>query len=279
MKIAITLDSDCDLSEEIIQKYDFRTIPFNVLLGEKIYEDGKINTLDIFDYVNETGVLPKTSAINEETFYEFFNEVKEGYDAVIHFSLSSGISCTYQNVVNAAKRLDNVYAIDSHSLSTGIGLLAIYARELTQSCDNVKEIVEKVQAKVDKVQASFVVERLDYLYKGGRCSALALFGANLLKIRPQIVLQDGKMKPTRKYRGKMTKVVADYCHDVLNEFHDTVDKHICFITHSQATQEMVDAACEAVKNAGFDTVYETVAGCTISSHCGKNTLGILFLNK
>ena len=130
----------------------------------------------------------------------------------------------------------------------------------------------------DKVQASFVVERLDYLYKGGRCSALALLGANILKIRPQIVLQDGKMKPTRKYRGKMARVVSDYCRDMLRDY-PNADKRICFITHSRATQDMIDAAREAVQNAGFETVYETIAGCTISSHCGKNTLGILFLNK
>ncbi len=279
MKIAITLDSACDLSEELIKKYDFRTIPFEVLLGDQTYEDGKINTLDIYEYVNKTGVLPKTSAINEETFYDFFTDIKKEYDAVIHFDISSEISCTYQNAVNAAKRLENVYVIDSRSLSTGIALSAIYAKELSEKCDDVEKIVEMVKERIDKVQASFIVERLDYLYKGGRCSALALMGANLLKIRPQIVLQNGKMKPTRKYRGKMAKVITDYCHDVLNEYHDTVDKHICFITHSRATQDMVDAAYEVVKQAGFEIVYETLAGCTVSSHCGKNTLGILFMNK
>lgn len=278
MKIAITLDSACDLSEELIEKYDFHTIPFTVTLGDDTFEDGKMNTLDIFDYVEKTGTLPKTSAINEEAFYDFFTEMKKDYDAVIHFGLSSEMSSTYSHAVEAAKRVENVYVIDSRNLSTGISLLAIYAKELSETCNDAKEIAEKVQARTDKVQASFVIERLDYLYKGGRCSSLAYFGANLLKLRPQIVVSEGKMKSTHKYRGKMAKVVTDYCHNVLEENPDA-DKHICFITHSRATQEMVDAAYAVVKSAGFETIYETLAGCTVSSHCGKNTLGILFLNK
>ncbi len=278
MKIAITLDSACDLTPELLEKYDFKTIPFTVNLGGKSFEDGQMDTMDIYNYVDETGTLPKTSAINEESFYNFFSEVRKSYGAIIHFDISSEISSTYQNAVNAAKRVSNVYVVDSRSLSTGISLLAIYAREMSKTVSDPKKIAETVRKMTDKVQASFVVERLDYLYKGGRCSALALLGANILKIRPQIVLQDGKMKPTRKYRGKMARVVSDYCRDMLRDY-PNADKRICFITHSRATQDMIDAAREAVQNAGFETVYETIAGCTISSHCGKNTLGILFLNK
>ncbi len=278
MKIAITLDSACDLTPELLEKYDFKTIPFTVNLGGKSFEDGQMDTMDIYNYVDETGTLPKTSAINEESFYNFFSEVRKSYGAIIHFDISSEISSTYQNAVNAAKRVSNVYVVDSRSLSTGISLLAIYAREMSKTVSDPKKIAETVRKMTDKIQASFVVERLDYLYKGGRCSALALLGANILKIRPQIVLQDGKMKPTRKYRGKMARVVSDYCRDMLRDY-PNADKRICFITHSRATQDMIDAAREAVQNAGFETVYETIAGCTISSHCGKNTLGILFLNK
>ncbi len=280
MKIAITLDSACDLPQEILDRYGFRTIPFSVNLGGESFADGDMNTQEIFDYVDRTGTLPKTSAVNEESFYDFFTEVKKNgnCNAVIHFDISSEISSTYQNAVNAAKRVGNVYVVDSRSLSTGISLLAIYAWELAKTVSDPKKIAEQVRAAADKVQASFVVERLDYLYKGGRCSALALFGANILKIRPQIVLQDGTMKPTRKYRGKMVKVVADYCRDVLHD-HPNADKRLCFVTHSRATQEMVDAARTAVQSAGFETIYETIAGATISSHCGKNTLGILFMDK
>ncbi|MBP5242772.1 MAG: DegV family protein, partial [Clostridia bacterium] len=183
MRVAITLDSTCDLSEEIKAKYGFFTTPFAVTLGDDTFEDGKIDTLQIFEYVNQTGILPKTSAINEETFFEFFTEIKKNYDAIIHFDISADISSACQNAVNAAKRVENVYVIDSRSLSTGISLLAIYAKELLDSGVDVEEVVRLTREKTAKVQASFVIERLDYLYKGGRCSALALFGANLLKLR------------------------------------------------------------------------------------------------
>lgn len=278
MNIGISLDSTCDLSEELIKKYDFHIVPLSVTLGEQTYEDGKINTLDIFDYVSKTGTLPKTSAVNESAFVEFFTELRKTYDAVIHFDISSEMSSTYQNAVEAAQKVGNVYVVDSRSLSTGISLLAIYARALTQEYENPATIADMVRAKTDKVQASFVIERLDYLFKGGRCSALAYFGANLLKLRPQIIVEHGVMRPTHKYRGKMSKVVSDYCQNVLREFPDA-DKSVCFITHSHATPEMVEAAREIVTTAGFENIYETFAGCTVSSHCGKNTLGILFMNK
>lgn len=278
MNIGISLDSTCDLSEELIKKYDFHIVPLSVTLGEKTYEDGKINTLEIFDYVSETGTLPKTSAVNEAAFVEFFTDLRKTYDAVIHFDISSEMSSTYQNAVEAAQKVGNIYVVDSRSLSTGISLLAIYAKELTQKYENPAAIADMVRVQTDKVQASFVIERLDYLFKGGRCSALAYFGANLLKLRPQIVVENGTMRPTHKYRGKMSKVVSDYCQNVLREF-PNADKKICFITHSHATPEMVEAAREIVSAAGFENIYETIAGCTVSSHCGKNTLGILFMNK
>ena len=278
MRIAITLDSTCDLSEELLKKYDFRTVPFTVTLGERTFEDGKIDTREIFDYVEKGGDLPKTSAINEEAFLKFFADVKKDYDAIIHFDISAELSSAYQNAVTASKQFDNVYIIDSRSLSTGISLLAIYARNMTETCDDPKLIADTVQAMTDKVQASFVIERLDFLYKGGRCSSLAYYGANILGLRPELILQDGLIKSARKYRGKMASVVSKYCRDVLSDCPDP-DKRICFITHTYARDDMVAAAYAAVRDAGFETVYETFAGCTVSSHCGRNTLGILFLNK
>jgi DegV family protein with EDD domain len=277
MKIAITLDSTCDISDEVKTEYGFETVPFTVQLGNKSYEDGKIKPTEIFDYVEKTGVLPKTSAINEETFVDFFSKIRKKFDAIIHFDISSDMSSAYQNAVAAAKKVGNVYVVDSATLSTGIALLAIYAKELTKKYNDPKKIVEAVKKEIPKTQASFIIERLDYLYKGGRCSSLAYLGANLLKLRPQIVVQNGKMKAAHKYRGKMEKVVIDYCTDVLRE-NPNADKKLCFITHSYADRKMVDAACTVAKEAGFEKIYETVAGCTVSSHCGKNTLGILFLN-
>lgn len=277
MKIAISMESTCDLTKELIEKYDFKTLPYSVILGDNIYLDDETLQQKIFDYVEKTGVLPKTSAINEMQYKEYFTELLKDYDAVIHITLSSGLTSSVAHAQTVAEKLKNVYIVDSMSLSTGISLLGIYAKELADAGENPETIVEKVNARVPYVQASFVVERLDYLYKGGRCSALSLFGANLLKIRPQIVVTGGKMKPAKKYRGKMNKVIESYCKDTLDEFNDA-DKKLAFITYTTATEEMVEPARKALENAGFKTIYETRAGGTITSHCGEHVLGILYLN-
>lgn len=278
MKIAITADTVIDLTKELLEKYDIKTIPLNILLGDKDYKDGEISNQDIFEYVSKNGVLPKTSAVNEAGFTEFFEEVLKDYDAIIHFDISSQMSTTYQSAVSASKNFNGkVEVIDSQTLSTGMALLAIYARELTKTEDDIKVIADKVRARVDKVQASFVIEKLDYLYKGGRCSSLALLGANILKIRPQIIVKNGKMGSYKKYRGPMPNVVSKYCQDTLTEF-NTPDKSVIFITYSSATPEMIASAKEVVKEYGFENVYETVAGATVTSHCGANTLGILYFN-
>ena len=277
MKIAITLDSACDLSKEIIEEYGFKVIPFGVNMGDRFIYDGEISTLEIFEWADANKTLPKTNAVNEEAFKEFFAETLKDHDALIHFDISSDMSSAYNNAVNASKSFDNVYVIDSRTLSTGISLLAIYAKKLTESIDNPKEIAEMVEKRTADVQASFVLERLDYLHRGGRCSTIKLLGANLLKLRPEIVVKDGTMAVGSKFRGKIEKCVTEYCNNVL-EAHPNPDKSVIFITHSHATDAMVDAAKEAISELGFEKVYITTAGCTISSHCGKNTLGILFLN-
>jgi DegV family protein with EDD domain len=277
MKIKLSSESTCDLPKELLEKYDISTIPYSVILGDEIVEDNETVPAKIYEFVETTKKLPKTSAINEETYKEYFESLLKDNDAVIHITLSSGLSSSNSHAVAAAESLKNVYVIDSKSLSTGIALLCIYARKLIDEGNSPETIVEKVTARVPHVQASFVVERLDYLYKGGRCSRLALFGANLLKIRPQIVVKDGVMSPDKKFRGKMEMVVSKYCEETLSEF-NTPDKSIAFVTHTSATPEMVNNAIEAVKNAGFENVYDTVAGGTITSHCGEHVLGILYFN-
>lgn len=276
-KIAISLDSACDLTKELIEQFDFKIIPFGVSMGDRFFYDGEVDALEIFDYADKSKILPKTNAVNEEAFNAHFAKILESYDAIIHFDISSEMSSAYQNAVSAAKNFQNVYVVDSRTLSTAISLLAIYARKLTQTIDDAKTIVEKVEARIDSVQASFIIERLDYLYKGGRCSSLALLGANLLKIRPEIEVKNGTMKNTEKFRGKMADCVAKYCRATLEKY-DTPDKSTVFITHSMATPEMVQAAKDVVAEYGFENVYITTAGCTISSHCGRNTLGILYIN-
>jgi DegV family protein with EDD domain len=277
MKIAISAESTCDLSKELIEKYDVKVIPFHVTLGNETFKDGELTTEEIFKFVDEKKTLPKTNALNEFEYTEYFEELKKDYDAVIHICLSSGLSSSCNNAMRAAKEVKNVFVVDSLSLSTGIGLLVLYARKLANDGYTPQDIYEKVQARVEKLQVSFVIERLDYLYKGGRCNALSLLGANILKIRPRIVVKNGKMGSDKKYSGTMDKVVAKYGAEVLEEF-DTPDLENVFITYTTATPEMVAAAMAAVKEAGFKNVYETHAGCTIASHCGGNTLGILYFN-
>lgn len=277
MKIALSSESTCDLPKELLEKYNISTIPYTVILGDEIVEDNETVPNRIYKFVEETGKLPKTSAINEETYKEYFSKLLKKHDAVIHIGLSSGISCSNSNANRAAEALKNVYVIDSKSLSTGLALLCVYARELIDAGDDAETIANKLNARVPYIQASFVVERLDYLYKGGRCNKLALFGANLLKIRPQIVLRDGLMIPGKKFRGKMDKVIADYCKETLEEF-NTADKSVVFVTHTSVTPEMVNNAKSALEAAGFKQIYDTVAGGTITSHCGEHVLGILYFN-
>lgn len=276
-KIAISLDSACDLSKELIEKYDFKIIPFGVNLGDKFFYDGEIAPEEIFEYADNNKTLPKTNAVNEEAFKEHFAKILNDYDAIIHFDISSEMSSAYQNAVNASKNFKNVYVVDSRTLSTAISLEAIYAKKLTETMDDPAKIIELVKKRIPAVQASFIIERLDYLYKGGRCSGLALLGANLLKIRPEIEVLNGNMKNTEKFRGKMADCVTKYCRATLEKYNHP-DKSVIFITHSVADKELVDAAKAVVSEYGFENVYETTAGCTVSSHCGKNTLGILYIN-
>lgn len=277
MKTLITAESTIDLPKELLEKYQIKTIPYMVLLGDKDFKDGEIEPTEIFKFVDEKKILPKTSAINKQQYTDFFKENLKSCDAIVHFSLSGQITSSTQNAKDAAAEFENVYVVDTQSLSTGIALLAIYAKKLVDSGLEAKEIYEKASARVPSVQASFVVKKLEYLYKGGRCSALAYFGANLMKIRPQIILKDGKMGVHRKYRGNMDKVVENYCKDTLEEF-DNPDLSVGFVTYTTATPEMVEAAKRSLQEKGFKTIYETRAGATISSHCGENTLGILYIN-
>ena len=277
MKIAVSVESTCDLTKELLQKYDLKVIPFHITLGEKMFLDGEITTTEMFDYVDKTGTLPKTNAINEFEYTEYFESIKKEYDAIIHISLSSGLSSSCANAKRAAQAMNNVFVIDSQSLSTGIGLLAIYASKLVEDGYAPSEIAEKVQARVASVQASFVLERLDYLHKGGRCNLFTLLGATILKIRPRIVVKNGKMGSDKKFKGNMGKVVRKYGESAFEDF-NTPDLETCFITYTSATEEMLEEIRRIVSEKGFKNVYETRAGGTIASHCGANTLGVLYFN-
>jgi len=277
MKIAISAETTIDITPELKERFNINIVPFSIQLGQVSGLDGEITTDQIISYVNEKKVLPKTSAVNEFQYLEHFSKLKKEYDAVIHFSLSSELSLACTNANRAASQFENVFVIDTLSLSTGIALLAFYAKDLVDQGVEVNEIVRLCNERVPFVQASFELKRLDYLYKGGRCSGLTFFGANLLKIRPQIIVKDGKMIPGKKYRGNFNHVVRKYCQDVLEEF-DKPDLTRVFITYTTADKEIIDSTIELLQDRGFKEIFVTRAGGTITSHCGEDCLGILYIN-
>ena len=277
MKIAISAESTIDCPEELLDAYGIKTVPFTITLGNITAKDGEITNDQIISYVAEHKVLPKTSAVNEKQFSEHFGELLKDADGIVHFSLSKEMSSAYSNAVAAVAKLKNVYVVDTRSLSTGIALLAIYASKLVKEGLSAKEIYEKCVARVPYVQASFELKRVDYLYKGGRCGMLSLLGANILRIRPQILVKNGKMVAGRKYRGNYERIVKNYCKDVLEEF-DNPDLSEAFVTYTTASDEIVKSAVQSLKDAGFQNVHVTRAGGTITSHCGEDCLGILYIN-
>lgn len=277
MKTIISAESTIDMPKELLEKFNIQIVPFSILLGEELLLDGEFKNEKIFEFVKKTNILPKTSAVNEFQYEEHFKNLLKEADAVVHISLSSALSSACSNAKSVAQKLKNVYVIDSKSLSTGIALLAIYASKLANAGLSADEIFDLVSKRVPKVQAGFVLEKLKYLYKGGRCSALSLFGANLLKIRPQILLKDGKMGPHKKYRGDYTSCVKKYVDDTLAEFNDP-DLDTAFVTYTSAPEEAVEYAKQKLQERGFKNIYATHAGSTVTSHCGENTLGILYIN-
>lgn len=279
-KIKITCDSTCDLTKELYEKYDVEVAALGVNLGEVYYHDGvDVTAEDIFAFVGENGTLPKTSAVSIAEYNDMFKKHVDEGCSVIHINISSELSASYQNACLAASELENVYVIDSRNLSTGSGLLVIKACELAETGMSAAEIADELRGLTEKVDASFVLQTLEYLQKGGRCSSVVALGANLLQLRPEIEVSDGKMGVGRKYRGKMDKSVKDYVKGRL-ENRDDIDLSRIFVTHTTMPQEVVDMVIKTVKEFHpFVEVIETVAGCTISSHCGPGCLGVLFFKK
>lgn len=279
-KVLILSDSTCDLSPELIERYDVKIIPLKIGLGENQYIDGvDIDPEMIYEYYEKTGELPKTAAINTAEFASVIEPyVNDGHSAVI-FTIGSQMSSTYNNARLAAEEFDNVYAVDTQNLSTGGGLLVIAAAEMAQKGMSAKEIAEECERLAGFVDASFVIDDLEFLYKGGRCSALAAFGANALHLKPCIAVREGKMGATKKYRGKFGDVLKKYISEQIGDASDIVTDHV-FVTHAGCDEEIYQACLDQVKAYGiFKEVHLTRAGCTVSSHCGRNTLGVLFIRK
>ena len=238
-----------------------------------------ITPADIFAHVASGGSLCSTAARGVAVYQEEFAKYTKEYDGIIHIDIGSGFSSSYQNACIAAEDFDNVRVIDSQNLSTGHGLVVLKACDLAQTAKDLDELKSQLDAYASRVEASFLLDRLDYMVKGGRCSGAAALGANLLSLKPCIEVKDGKMVVVKKYRGHIEKCMASYVKDRLAERENLDDERI-FITHTDVSKESLEATINGVRQYGnFKNVYETVAGCTVSCHCGPGTMGILFVRK
>ncbi len=279
MKIAISADSICDLSPELLDRCKVSLMPMIITLDDQEFEDGvNINQDQLFEYTEKTGKLPKTSARSSYEYVEHFKKMLEQCDHVIHFSISHKISSTGNNAIVASKEIgeDKVTIIDTKSLSTGAGLLIVSCAEKIDEGKNLETIKTEIREEVDKIQASFLVDTLKNLHKGGRCSSLALLGANLLKIKPRICLIDGEMKVTKKYMGNIESSLIKYVNDMLKEC--PPNKKRVFVTYS-SFMPVANEIEKILKDFGFEEVIQTFAGSTVCVHCGKKTLGILYVKE
>ena len=280
MKIKILSDSTCDLPAQLLEKYNISLVPLTVVKDGKEYKDGiTITPANIFEHVAAGGELCSTSAANIGEYTDIFEKYAGEYDAVIHINLGSGFSTCYQSACLAAEEFDNVRVIDSKNLTAGQGFVVLKACELAETMNDLDAIVEELNAFTEKVEVSFVVDKLDYLVKGGRCSSAAALGANLLGLKPCIEVKDGKMSVVKKYRGNYAKCLTTYVKERL-EGREDIDRSKLFVIQTVVSEECYNGVLEAVNTYGnFETVYESTAGCTISCHCGPGTLGILFIRK
>lgn len=279
-QVKIMADSTCSLSGPILQKYEIGVTPLYINMGGKAYRDGiDITQDDIYAFVEKTGELPKTAAVTVQDYLEAFSPyVKEGR-SVVHFTISSDMSCCYQNAVCAAKELGNVFVVDSRSLSSGIGLLVLKGAELAAQGMKAQDIKKEMDRLSDKVEASFVIDTLKYLHRGGRCSSIAALGANLLSLKPCIEVKNGDMTVGKKYRGSLEKCLTSYVTDRLHGRTD-LDLSRVFITHTVMPPHLCEHVEKLIRGlAPFREILNTGAGSTISNHCGPGTLGILFLHK
>lgn len=281
MKVKIISDSTCDLPRSLLEKYDIEISPLTVTIGDHSGYDGiNITPEDIYTYVDKTGRLPTTSSVSiAEYEKQFRNWHDKGYE-VVNICVSSKISGSYQNSCMASKEIDGVCTIDSENLSNGQALLVLHAAELAQQGFSAKEIADRCAEMIPRIESSFILESIDYLRKGGRCSALSVLGENLLHIKPCIEVIDGKMKPGKKYRGKMDHVISSYVKDRLMDRFD-IDMHRIFLVHTKCDEKIVDDVRNMIQSycPEMKEIIQATAGATITSHCGPGALGIMLVRK
>ncbi len=280
-KIIISSDSTCDLSENIISENDIKILPISILIGDTEYHDRvDITATDVIKYVKEKGIMPKTSAGTIDNYKEWFKSlIKDKNDEVIHFCISSGSSSCVNNAYLAAKEFKNVHVIDSLSLSSGQGIQIVRACDLIRQGKSCKEIVEEIENARSKVQISFVIDTMEFLHKGGRCSAIVMYATKMLKLHPSIAMKDGKLQVKKKYMGNLQRALSQYILDLSDEYKD-YDKTRCFITYSPTEKEIVEEFKKKVQECfNFDEIIESDAGSTVTAHCGYNTIGLIFYEK
>ena len=280
MNIKILSDSTCDLTPELLEKHNISLARLTVVKDGVGYRDGAdITPSDIFEHVANGGDLCSTTAYNIGEYEDLFSQYAGEYDGVIHITIGSGFSSCYQNACLAAEEFDNVRVVDSQNLSTGHGLVVLEACRLAKECQGLDEIVEKLNEYTPRVEASFLLDQLKYMVKGGRCSSVAALGANLLGLKPCIEVKGGKMSVVKKYRGTYAKCLASYVKERLADRED-IDRGTLFLTYTTVEDDCRSAVVGAIEQHGhFETVYESTAGCTVSCHCGPATLGVLFVRK
>lgn len=279
MKIAIVTDSSCTLTEQQLRDNHVYVLPFKITLGETVYTDCvDITKEDMYAYVENTKTLPKTSAINVVEYEDYFQEILKDHDSLIYISISSEISSTYNNARLASANFEDgkVYLVDSKSLSCGQGLLALACAEKIKENKPASQIAEELTLLAEKLQTSFIINRLDYLHKGGRCSSIQLLGANLLKIKPKIELIEGKMGMAKKYMGKYSDAVKKYATETLSEHEPDLEN--LFIAYT-SEMPVVDELETLAKEYGFKNVNKCFASSTIAAHCGPETVGFIYLKK
>ena len=280
MKIRMTADSTCDLTPELIRKYEIGIAPLSVVIDGEVFHDGvDVTPRDIFRAA-DAGKSVRTAAVNTFEYKEFFKKQLKKCDQLVHVCLGSRFSSCYSDAMEASREVGNVFVVDSRNLSTGSGLLVLEGlRMIREGVENGKAVAEALQAKTRLVNASFVLRTVDYLRRGGRCTGLEALGAKMLHIRPSIVVQDGKMRPGEKYRGRFEHYLKHYIEDLL-ENDSNIDFQRVFVVHSPSEDGLARFAIDTVKSYGlFREVLEAMAGCTICTHCGPDTLGLMFMNK
>lgn len=278
--VKITADSTIDLSRELLERMDITLAPLHILIDGKDFRDGvDIRPADIFRFVDEEGKSSSTAAVNVFEYEELFGRFAKEFHAVIHICISSEFSCCCQNACIAAERFDNVYILDSRNLSSGSGHLAFEAARMAAEGLGAGQILRELEELIPRVDASFIIDRLDYLHKGGRCSGLEAFGAKVFSLKPCIEVADGQMIVGKKYVGSFASCLDRYVKDRISG-NDNIDLRRVFITHCMCSDQAVERVKTALRRyADFQEVYVTEAGCAVSGHCGPNTLGVMCLNK